>query len=630
MARVGNIPRSWMKSMRAKKSTCLRDESPQEAFGNKKDMSLWGGKIYIVREDKKSEWNSCKKKHMLESGWKRSARKHVSTPSIHINQKFAMIQDGKKTGCKLSDVWEMPCLHSPCTFQPQIFQTQVDCHGKTLMTVHQKERCGRHSWQLGPQEKRPMLLQGFLNFYQFLRSLNKCPSVYVGSYGNVIDLLAQHTVLKLDAIAQLCRPKLTKTRCLCPCCDRRLHFIMADNFFRWIEYRKRVEKAGIIMPCSHVAIVIPAAGASSSSAGVSSVSYEHHAILDSEKEEYIHVMPAQKNGEASVVRTGRRAFEADGNPRVVKQPASIQEAHDIVARARSFANNGLAWRYDWRNHNCEHFVNHCWNPDEPPESRQAGNAVKSIGGSTASGAVVAGAGSGVVAAVTPIATVVTTTSTVPTYLLGIIPWGAVTTTSSVTVMTRLSLGAILGIGAAGTLAGGIVVGGVAYGVREWLYQKATQNAQLVPIAVYNRSNQAITASLQNINFTLACCALQGIGIISVDLESNMAKELNPPTVTELEDFDTDFRVQVSSQSLSPKSCKVRRGDVVIFDGQRLRRASRRVDLQCCVCLDRPPDVLLEPCKHHEFCEQCILQVMAQDGLCPLCRIRIQEYIGPRT
>lgn len=390
------------------------------------------------------------------------------------------------------------------------------------------------------------------------------------------------------------------------------------------------------MPCLHVAIVHRTGGSSSSnSSSISScggnstgISYEHHAIFDRNNDEYIHVTTTGGNGKGHVVRTTRRVFESNSSkPRVVKQPANVQEALNIVARASAAVGN--TWDYHVLSHNCEHFVNECWNPTQPPGSHQAGNVVASIGGSTVFGAIGGGAGSGAVAAtITPIATVVTTTATESIYLFRLIPWGTVTTTSSATVMTGLPLGSVIGIGVLGGLAGAGLGGLIAYGAREVIYRQTARNAQLVPMAVYNKSNQEITVSLKTEDSPLSDAlylfrAGLGVGVMSLDIASNMSEELNPPTVTD--SGDTNFVLTVSGNSFNQKTCRVRRGDVVTFDGRRLRRASRRPNLQCGICWAQPPNVILEPCDHWEFCEQCVLQVIAHNALCPMCRRGIQGY-----
>lgn len=398
------------------------------------------------------------------------------------------------------------------------------------------------------------------------------------------------------------------------------------------------------MPCLHVAIVEGVASGTGSSFSRSSnavegassgtgysfrgssnvgVRYEHHAIFDRKNDAYIHV--SGENGDICVVRTERRAFESrsSSRPRVVKQPATVQEARDILERARAWADDAYAWDYGLFKNNCEHFVNECWNPNETPHSGQARNAVVSIGGAAG-----AGIGGGIAAAAVPIAT------TVPYHFLGFIPWG------TTTVMTTLPALAVLGIGAGVSLLGG----GVAYGIREVVLNETAQTANLVPIAVYNRSGEPITASLwyedcpmpwsRNAVYHWRACL--GIGHMSLNIDSNMAEELNPPTVTDT--GDTSFMLKVCSESSNPAGrrrpeveCRVSRGDVVTFNGERLSKGVLTMEdvkryLACSICGNNRSNIIL-PCGHY-FCEGCILRFMeANDSICPHCHSYFEEWEG---
>jgi hypothetical protein len=49
--------------------------------------------------------------------------------------------------------------------------------------------------------------------------------------------------------------------------------------------------------------------------------------------------------------------------------------------------------------------------------------------------------------------------------------------------------------------------------------------------------------------------------------------------------------------------------------------------ECCVCLDVPPTVLVDPCGHLCLCDTCneILSVLSnQKRLCPVCRTPIDK------
>eukprot|EP00438_Fugacium_kawagutii_P035521 Skav228077 [mRNA] locus=scaffold5285:42433:43656:- [translate_table: standard] len=406
---------------------------------------------------------------------------------------------------------------------------------------------------------------------------------------------------------------------------------MAETIIRRLEYHIKVERAGI-MPCLHVAVVRGGKRDHSCSSGSSTtcVSYEHHAIFDRRRSEYIHVSSTDDNDEMRVIRTGKQEFERNSlqPARVVKVPASMKAAQDILCRARTKAEHDHgAWEYGtlWRN--CEHFVNECWDPEEPPPSSQAENAVAGIGGSSALGAVGAGTGATIAAAAVQCSTVTTNTY----WALGFIPWG----TTSTTVVSGLPVATVIGIAAGGTLAGAGLLGGIAYGVRELALDQTAQNAQLPPIAIYNTSGQNITASLEDREGTFADAwrSFLGIGVMSLEISSGMAEELNPPTVTD----SGDLVLTVVSQTCKGQvhvetkvSCQVSRGDVVTFDGQTLEKEDYAV--VCNVCLDRRPNVVLQPCEHWAYCEHCLLQlghralVQMERPKCPECRQDIESYM----
>ena len=47
-------------------------------------------------------------------------------------------------------------------------------------------------------------------------------------------------------------------------------------------------------------------------------------------------------------------------------------------------------------------------------------------------------------------------------------------------------------------------------------------------------------------------------------------------------------------------------------------------LQCCICHDNQPDILLRPCNHLSLCESCLKKMTKK--YCPLCRKKIKETI----
>ena len=51
---------------------------------------------------------------------------------------------------------------------------------------------------------------------------------------------------------------------------------------------------------------------------------------------------------------------------------------------------------------------------------------------------------------------------------------------------------------------------------------------------------------------------------------------------------------------------------------------------CCICLEWPPEIVLQPCGHHNMCEKCAHNVKnLNEGLCPECRCKIEAIIKPR-
>ena len=377
------------------------------------------------------------------------------------------------------------------------------------------------------------------------------------------------------------------------------------------------------MPCLHVAIISHGGSKSnrSSSNCCSCLSFEHHAIFDRDKDQYIHVTPNQ-DGEMRVITTLKRAFESyySTRPRVVKLPATVEQAHQIVARARSMAagDGGGAWEYDPLKNNCEHFVNQCWDPFLPPRSAQAEDVVASIGSSSVIGAIGGGAVSTIMAASMPAAT-----ATASTFWAGTVS----------TVVSSLSWPAVVSIGAVGTVLGGGISFLTAYGLREWVLADAAANASLLPIAVYNTSSETITASLRNGDGMLVWLwdglyqwrAWNGVGIMSCDIASNMAEELNPPTGAHSQ--DTRFVLTMKSQPDNPDksiSCYVSRGDVVLYDGQTSRIAKEVEREQCGICLDRPANTRLRPCSCWQLCDQCIRKWMKRGKPCPFCAATIES------
>ena len=47
---------------------------------------------------------------------------------------------------------------------------------------------------------------------------------------------------------------------------------------------------------------------------------------------------------------------------------------------------------------------------------------------------------------------------------------------------------------------------------------------------------------------------------------------------------------------------------------------------CVVCINKPKDVLLLPCRHMCVCLECCESILQADPLCPLCRIKIESHL----
>jgi hypothetical protein len=47
---------------------------------------------------------------------------------------------------------------------------------------------------------------------------------------------------------------------------------------------------------------------------------------------------------------------------------------------------------------------------------------------------------------------------------------------------------------------------------------------------------------------------------------------------------------------------------------------------CIICYEKLQRVILVPCKHSDFCFKCVQKIIDRNGLCPLCRTDIHDYI----
>ena len=316
-----------------------------------------------------------------------------------------------------------------------------------------------------------------------------------------------------------------------------------------------------------------------------------------------------------------RAYSS--RPRVVKLPSSNEEGYQILHRARDSVDGprGGAWEYDLFTHNCEHFVNECWNPVLPPASEQIANAAASLGGGTAIGGIGGGAVTTVVAAtIQPIATSVSSTY----YALGFIPWG--TTTS--TVMTGLPLGAVIGISAAGVVGFGALGCAAGYGIRQAVLADTAANAEMLPIAIYNTSNRQVKASLSDGGAGVwdavyrFCSGIIGIGSMSCIVGAKMTEELNPPTFYEgQEQYVLTIQKVESARQVQRR---VSRGDVIKFDGRTCTIQGPAPPEHCAICYVGLPNVLLRPCGHWQYCQDCAEDLMQRNRPCPECRQQINR------
>ena len=366
---------------------------------------------------------------------------------------------------------------------------------------------------------------------------------------------------------------------------------------KWLGYAWKTEQTGV-MPCLHVAVVchdsVTSSPSKSSGSGFRSVSYEHHAILDLQRNLHIHVTTPGDHGMMRVVCTARHEFESSYSspPRTVRRPSTIEQGMAILDRAYEKVDE--FWEYGLFSNNCEHFVNQCWNPDQTPRSHQARRALAAAGGSSCIGAAGLGIPTSIVAA----------TTTVP---------------------------CVVGLSAAGIGVGAVAVPVGAYGIRQWVLADTERNNMLFPIAVVNKSNSLIKADLRTygLKFPAFWDAVYGwrsflkVGSTSCVLDCGMVKELNPPTVSDR--GETRFTLHVACGDGAwfdvLKPLQVHRGDVVIVDDDG---CSRQPSQTCLFCEDRLAHVLLEPCSHWEFCDTCIREWLKERQICPTCLRPIED------
>ena len=191
--------------------------------------------------------------------------------------------------------------------------------------------------------------------------------------------------------------------------------------------------------------------------------------------------------------------------RIVKRPVCVEEAHQILVRARDMAANGGTWGFGVLTNDCEHFVNKWWNPGEHPHGRQAGAAAAQIGAA----AGVAGHGA--------LGTWPALQATLTNCAFDLVPTFAVLPTNIVVAVSAASI--LGGVG---------LVGGLAYGVRESPLADKAKNAKLIPIAhsFFNRSCQTNKANLGKdrseawyVGLHAVWHEYTGVGVMSCNIDS---------------------------------------------------------------------------------------------------------------
>jgi len=295
------------------------------------------------------------------------------------------------------------------------------------------------------------------------------------------------------------------------CCAGSQH--KEHNSARRAAYARKVAQVRLT-PCAHIAAM-----AVKSLSGIASPLPEHHAILDVYAAEVIHFSCHSDTQERKIVFDTLAVFsEKFPNWRIVELPASAESAQEVLDRTRARSGEegyGILWN------NCEHFATECF--AGCGKSKQLWSAGANVA-SSAKGGVVAGISAAG-------ATTTVTTPYYPWYFLGVIKWG--TTTASIPLM---STAAAAGIGL-GVFAGSIVLGlGTSYAFNKWVESNNAAVAEYLPMAVYNRSDGEIVASISNLDSSFASLgdlshdvyAFCGVGQRKLILGSGLAGELNPP------------------------------------------------------------------------------------------------------
>ena len=48
---------------------------------------------------------------------------------------------------------------------------------------------------------------------------------------------------------------------------------------------------------------------------------------------------------------------------------------------------------------------------------------------------------------------------------------------------------------------------------------------------------------------------------------------------------------------------------------------------CCICMEKPCDVVIRPCGHARFCSECVALSRVNCDHCPLCRTNIESTVS---
>ena len=289
--------------------------------------------------------------------------------------------------------------------------------------------------------------------------------------------------------------------------------------------------------------------------------------------------------------------------------------------------NQGAWEYHLGTNNCEHFVRQCWTGDEDARSQQVQATVATLGGSGAVGMVSAGVGT-----LLPVAGL--TTTVVTETLVPFLWWS--TTTTATTIVPALPAAAVAGIASGAAVLGGLAFVAVGFGTQKRLRRLRAAIAELVPVSIKNQSTRPITASLSNLDGPAPGLedalhrwrAKLDVGAMSCEISPAMFGELNPATVEDTSPMSRRFELTVEGQTLN-----VCRGDVLVFEGRHLRKVAipdheLEDDFRCKICLDRPCNVVLQPCGHWEICDQCSQRLLdrghGRPYDCPVCREPVER------